>query len=70
MSFMPEIYRDVIIEFFYTDELLVYSSCDYPPGKGVIQCVPCNTKLEAFNDMKKLLDYIHQGEQDVINRHK
>lgn len=59
MTVHYETYEGLLLEIFYTEDGYCYASCRHPFKLSLIESELCNTPKEAFDRLKKKIDFIY-----------
>lgn len=60
MTVYFETYRGLTLEIFYTEEGYCYAACDHPFKLENLESEWCNTPREAFDRLKKKIDFLYE----------
>ena len=61
MTVYFENYKSLLLEIFYTEDGYCYASCEHPFTLNQIESEHCYTPREAFDRLKKKIDFIYAG---------
>jgi hypothetical protein len=61
MTVHYETYKSLLLEIFYTDDGYCYASCEHPFKLQTIESEHCDTPQQAFERLKKKIDFIYAG---------